>query len=104
MVVIKGYKQNKVLWKLGIIIEVYPGKDGKMKVVNFRTGKSISISGKINKAPATVRVACDIIAPAQEHKANVEGEDFWPGRNASDILRVWINGLTKNVREGPINE
>ena len=76
MVVIKGYEQNKALWKLGIIIEIYPGKDGKVKAVNFRTEKSISISGTINKTTATVRVACDITAPAQDHKTNVEGEGF----------------------------
>ena len=35
VVVIKGDQRNKVQWKLGIITDVYPGKDDKARAVNM---------------------------------------------------------------------
>ena len=40
VVVIKGNEKNKVQWKLGIITEVYPGRDRNGRVVTLRAGKS----------------------------------------------------------------
>ena len=40
VVVIKGDEQNRAQWNIGIITDVYPGKDGKVRAVKLRAGKS----------------------------------------------------------------
>ena len=36
---IKGEEQNRIQWNIGIIKDVYPGKDGKMEEVKLRARK-----------------------------------------------------------------
>ena len=38
-VVIKGEKGNRAHWNIGIITDIYPGKDGKVRAVKLRAGK-----------------------------------------------------------------
>ena len=40
VVKIKGEERNSAQWNIGIIKDVYPGKDGKVRTVKLRAGKS----------------------------------------------------------------
>ena len=40
VVFIKGNERNKAQWKLGVITEVYPGRDRNGRAVTLRAGKS----------------------------------------------------------------
>ena len=40
MVLIQGDERNKAQWKFGILEEVYPGRNFKVRAVRLRAGKS----------------------------------------------------------------
>ena len=40
VVMIKGEEKNRGLWKIGIIHRLIPGRDGVVRAVRLRAGKS----------------------------------------------------------------
>ncbi|XP_075230272.1 uncharacterized protein LOC142329486 [Lycorma delicatula] len=48
VVIIKENKLPPLIWKLGIIVQVHPGKDGHVRLVNVKTNNTI-IKRTINK-------------------------------------------------------
>ena len=76
VVVIKEDERNKAQWKLGIIIEPYPGRYGKVVAVIFRDGKSYLERAIQHLYP--LEVSYDITAPTEEHTMNAEVEKFQP--------------------------
>ena len=82
--------------------EVYPGRDGKVKAVKLRAGKSYR--EREIQHMHSLELSCDITAPAQEHTMNPEVQEFRPRKNASEIARGRINNLANDEREGPFSE
>ena len=98
MVAIKGDEQNKAQWKLGIITEVHPGKNGKVRAARLKAG-----TPDIERAIRylyRLELSCDIIAPPHGHAINAEAEEFQPISNAGKIARVRTNHLTNDDRVG----
>ena len=102
VVVIKGEEQNSTQWNIRIITDVYPGKDGKVRAVKLRPGKSYLERAVQHLYP--LEISCDITPSTEEPTMNVNAEEFWPRRNASEIARIRIIDLANDGMEEPLNE
>ena len=58
VVVIKGEEWNRVQWNTIIITDIYPGKDGKVRAVKVRAGKSYLEWAVQHLYPS--EISCDI--------------------------------------------
>ena len=99
---IKGEEQNRAQWSIGIITDVYPGKDGKVRAVKLTAGKSYLERAVQHLYP--LEISCDITPSTKEPTMNVNAEEFRPRRNASEIARIRITELTNDEMEEPLNE
>ena len=100
VVVIKGDEGNKAQQETGIITEVYPGRDGKVRAFSLRAGKS----GRAIQHMYPFELSCDITAPTEEHTMNAEAEEFRPRRNVTETSWVRINNLENDEKERPFGE
>ena len=78
---IKGEERNRGQWNIGIITDAYPGKDCKVIAVKLKAGKSC-----LERAVQHL-YSCYITPSTEEQTMNVNAEEFWPKRNASEIAR-----------------
>ena len=102
VVVIKGEERNRVQWNIGIITDVYPGKEGKVRAVKLRAGKSYLEQAVQHLYP--LEISCDITPSTEEPTMNVNAEKFRLRRNASEIARIKITDLANGGMEEPLNE
>ena len=102
VVVIKREEQNCAQWNIRILTDVYPGKDGKVRAVKLRPGKSYLERAVQHLYP--LEISCDITPSTEEPTMNVNAEEFWPRRNASEIARIRIIDLANDGMEEPLNE
>ena len=101
VVVIKGDEKNKAQWKIGIITEVYPGRDGKVRAVKLRAGKTYMERAFQHLYP--LKLSCDI-QPEKPSILSGNAEEFHPRRNAAAIARIKINDAAAEESEEPLNE
>ena len=80
---IKGEERNRAQRNIGIITDVYPGKDGKVRAVKLRARKSYLERAVQQLYP--LEISCDITPSTEEPTMNVNAEEFWPRRNTSEI-------------------
>ena len=80
---IKVEERNKAQWNIGIITDVYPGEDGKVRAVRPRAGKTYL--EKVVQHLYPLEMSCDIAPSTKEPTMNVNAEEFRPRRNASDL-------------------
>ena len=99
---IKGEEQNRAQWNIGIITEVYPGKDYKVRVVKLRAVKSYLERAVQHLYP--MEISCDVAPSTEEPTINVNAEEFQPRRNASEIARISIIDLVNDRMEESLNE
>ena len=102
VVVIKGEARNRAQWNIRIITDVYPGKDGKMRAVKLRAGKSYL--KRVVKHLYPLEISSDIIPSTKEPTMNVNAEEFRPRRTAFEIAQIRITELANNEMEEPLNE
>ena len=95
--VIKGEGQNRAQWNIGIITDVYPGKDGKGRAVKLRAGKSYLEQAAQHLY--LLEISCDITPSTKEPIMNVSAEEFRPRRNASEIARIRVIDLAEPLNE-----
>ena len=77
-------------------------RDSKVSVARLRTGKSYLERAIQQVYP--LKLSCYTTEPAQEPTMNADAEEFRAGRNTSKIVRVRINDLANDNREGPFNQ
>ena len=77
-------------------------RDSKVSVASLRTGKSYLERAIQQVYP--LKLSCYTTEPAQEPTMNADAEEFRARRNTSKIVRVRINDLANDNREGPFNQ
>ena len=96
---IKGEEQNRAQWSIGIVTDVYPGKDGKVRAVKLTAGKSYLERAVQHLYP--MEISCDITPSTKEPTMNVNAEEFRPRRNASEIVQTRITELQTTRWKNP---
>ena len=102
VVVMKGEERNRVQWNIGIITDVYPGKDGKVRAVKPKAGRCYF--ERVVQLPYPLEISCDITPSTEEPTMNVNAEEFRPKRKASEIVQTRITELANDEMEEPLNE
>ena len=102
VVVIKDEEQNRAQWNIGIMTDVYPRKDGRMRAVKLRAGKSYLERAAQHLHP--LKISCDITPSTEEPTMNVNAEESRPRRNVSEIGRIRIIDLANDGMEEPLKE
>lgn len=84
VVIIKSDKRNRGEWPLGIVEQLYKGKDGVVRAVKLRAGKSFLERPVQHLYP--LELSCDIGKKATV-KLNIEATEFRPRRDAAVSAR-----------------
>jgi hypothetical protein len=89
VVIIKSDERNRGEWPLGIVHELYEGKDGVVRAVKLRAGKSFMERPVQHLYP--LELSCDI-GTRQTTKTttelNAEATEFRPKRDAAVAARL----------------
>ena len=88
VVLIKGEEKNRGRWKLGVVVNIFPGTDGIVRAVELRSEKSILQRPIQLLYP--LELSCDVKKSGKDDTLNVEAEEFRPRRNAAEIARIQI--------------
>ena len=83
MVIIKSDERNRGEWPLGIVEQLYQGKDGVVRAVKLRAGKSFMERPVQHLYP--LELSCDKQANQKTTELNVEATEFRPRRDASRL-------------------
>ena len=95
--VIKVEEQNRPHWNIGIIIDVFPGKDG-----GVRNWKKSDLE-RVVQHPYLLEISWDIAPSTEEPTMDVNAEEFRPRRNAPKLAQTRIIDLANDVMEEPLN-
>ena len=93
VVIIKGDEKDRNHWKLGIVEELMPGKDGVVRAVRLRAGR--------NRLERTVQhlypleLSCDF-GKDNKTKLNSETPAFRPKRDAAEAAKVGISDIAED--------
>ena len=79
VVIIKGDERNRNKWKLGVVVQMIKGRDGVIRAVKLRAGKSFLERPIQFLYP--LELSCDMQPP--ETRLNVEAKEFAPKRKAA---------------------
>ena len=88
VVIIKGDEKNRGRWKLGIVTDVFPGKDGVVRAVELRTQ-----TGTLQRPVQLLyplELSCDIKQAETGVVLNVDAEEYRPRRTAAEIAKIQI--------------
>ena len=106
VVIIKGDEKNRAHWNLGIVNKLLPGKDGIVRAVRLRAGKSF-----LERAPEhlyPLELSCE--KTEQQVKADSNDEldskarEFRPRRTANAIARLHIQDQAEEEGNEPLVE
>ena len=102
VVMIKGEDKRRGTWKVGIISEVYPGKDEEIRGVQVRT--STGILNRPIQLLYPLELHCDDIRSKQQvgnksKKLNVQAREFTPRRTAATIASLRIKDVANDDNE-----
>ena len=82
VVLIKGEERNRGKWKIGVVDQMFEGRDGVIRAVRLRAGKSFMERPVQHLYP--LELSCDIRWKPQ---LNVEAREFSPKRKAAKAAR-----------------
>ena len=97
VVMIKGEDKLRGMWKVGIICEVYPGKDNEIRGVQVKT--STGFLERPIQLLYPLELHCNDFRSSTKHannklkKLNVKAREFTPKRTASAIASVRIKDM-----------
>jgi len=74
VVIIKNEAAPPIRWKLGVVIDVHPGKDGEIRVVNLRTAVGVQMKSPVVKL---------CVLPTEAESIVVENKNFQRGENVA---------------------
>ena len=91
VVIIKSDERNRGEWPLGIVETLYEGKDGVVRAVRLRAGKSFMERPVQHLYP--LELSCDIgngqeTKTTAETELNPEATEFRPRRDAAVAARI----------------
>ena len=96
VVIIKSEDKNRGKWPLGIIQELYPGRDGIIRAVRLRAGKSYLERPIQHLYP--LELACDM-GPPEPADLNTEAAEFRPKRKAALKATKKIQEIAESEHE-----
>ena len=105
VVIIRGDEKNRAHWKTGIVIELIPGRDGVVRVVRLRAGKSFLERAIQHLYP--LEISCDnvkSIATPKTSTLNPMATVFQPPRprrTAAESARSQIRDQLARINEEP---
>ena len=83
---IKDDNKDRNKWKLGIVEEHIVGRDGVVRAVKLRAGKSCA-------AVVSIELSCDKSTEAENPPLNPEALAFRPRRDATVAARVQVQEI-----------
>lgn len=93
VVIIKSEEKNRGYWKLGIIEELLPGRDGVVRATRLRAGKSYM------ERPVqhlySLEMSCGLPEERPRADLNPNARAFSPRRNATVVARARIQNLAQ---------
>ncbi len=92
VVIIKGDEKDRNQWKLGIVEELLPGKDGVVRAVRLRAGRNQLERPVQHLYP--LELSCDI-ERSKETKLNPETPAFRPRRVAAEVAKLRISDIAE---------
>ena len=88
IVIIKGEEKNRGHWKLGIAVELITGRDGVVRGVKLRAGKSYLERPTQHLYP--LELSCDMTGGAPIRNLDPKAPVFRPTRDAAVAAKVRI--------------
>ena len=105
VVLIRGDEKNRAHWKTGIVSELIPGRDGVIRVVRLRAGKSHLERAIQHLYP--LEITCDSVKSTASSKVSVlspsatEFQPRRPQRSAARSARSQIREQMSAIEEVP---
>ena len=93
VVIIKGDEKDRNHWKLGIVEELMPGKDGVVRAVRLREGRNRLERPVQHLYP--LELSCDF-GKDNKTKLNPETPAFRPKRDAAEAAKVRISDIAED--------
>ena len=90
IVMVKGENKNRGSWKLGVVINIFPGSDGVIRAVELRCDNGSTLQRPVQLL-YPLELSCDIEKPVDEGPLNAEAREFRPRRNAAEIAKIRIS-------------
>ena len=96
VVTIKGDEKNRAKWKLGIVDQLYPGRDGIVRAVRLRAGKSYLERPVQHLYPLELSCCEPWVTEKVRNAKTSKNEDLIqrPQRTAAANARLKINIIT----------
>ena len=91
MCLIKDDNKDRNKWKLGLVKELIVGRDGVVRAVKLRAGKSYLERAVQQLYP--LELSCDKSTEAQKAPLNPEALAFRPRRNAAVAARLRVQEI-----------
>ena len=95
VVIIKSDERNRGKWPLGIVTELYPGRDGVVRAARLRSGKSYLERAVQQLYPLELSYDRTIQTPPA---LNADAPAFRPMRNAAIAARQRIRQIVEDER------
>ena len=94
VVIIKGDERNRNKWKLGIVENLIPGRDGVIRVAKLRAGKNTLERAVQHLYP--LELSCDVTRAAQKkQELKVTANEFRPKRDAAAAAEVRMQDIAE---------
>ncbi len=88
VIIIYGEERNRGKWPLGIVQELYPGRDGVIRAAKIKT-----VNGHLDRPVHLLyplELSCDVSPSTIDDQLNPEAEVFRPTRAAAVTARLRI--------------
>lgn len=99
VVIIQSEERNRGKWSLGVIEELYPGRDGIIRAAKLRAGKSYLERAVNHLYP--LELSCDKSRPyiPERKQLNPVAPEFRPVRNAAAAAKLRIRDIAQEQDE-----
>ena len=91
MVIIQSDERNRGKWPLGVVEELYKGRDGVVRAVKLRAGKTF-LERAVNQL-YPLELSCDRSESRPSVQLNPDARDFRPTRDAAVAARERIQEI-----------
>ena len=96
VVLIRSEDRNRGKWPLGVVVELFNGRDGEIRAVKLRAGKAFLERPVQHLYP--LELSCDSERPATESaKLNLEAPPFRPRRDAAVAAQLRIRDSARDA-------
>ena len=99
VVIIQSEERNRGKWSLGVIEELYPGRDGIIRAAKLRAGKSYLERAVNHLYP--LELSCDTSQTyiPERKQLNPVAPEFRPVRNAAAAAKLRIQDIAQEQDE-----